>query len=347
MRRVLTTVMLSLLVVTAALGFDTWSKSAAIPEVAAAPAPEVPESPGVGALGRVAPSSRIRRIAPPGGLAMNRVDRLSVQEGEHVTAGEVLAEFADATSKDAAVLQAQAAVAEAQTSLARIKAGGRPSEIEAWRARIDSLRAQEDIAQRDAARAQELVPSGAGARAVAERDRAAAERAVADRHEAEARLTTLVEPRPEDVAYGEAQLQTAIAQFAKARADASLSRVLAPIDGTIVKIYAHPGELVGPEGLLDLADLDQLDVVADVYETDLPRVHVGSAAEIIVPGDAKRYQATVRDIGWMVQRKTTAGVDPIAEVDSRTSEVRLTLGDAGRTALGHRINMQVQVAIRP
>ena len=346
MRRALTTLLLGLVVGTAALGFDSWSKSAPITEVTVS-TPQVSEPPGVGALGRVAPSSRIRRIAPPGGLAMNRVDRLLVHEGDRVTAGQVLAEFADAPSKDAAVLQAEAAVAEAQTALARIKAGGRPSEIEAWRARIDSLRAQEDIAQRDAARAQELVPSGAGARAVAERDRAAAERAVADRHEAEARLTTLVEARPEDVAYGEAQLQTAIAQLAKARADASLTRVFAPIAGTIVKIYAHPGELVDQAGLLDLADLDQLDVVADVYETDLPRVRVGSAAEIIVPGDTKRYDATVRDIGWVVQHKTTAGVDPIAEVDSRTSEVRLTLGDAGRAALGHRINMQVQVAIRP
>jgi HlyD family secretion protein len=49
----------------------------------------------------------------------------------------------------------------------------------------------------------------------------------------------------------------------------------------------------------------------------------------------------------MVRRTTQAGADPVAAVDARTVEVRLTLDDAGRDALRRRTNMQVQVAIRP
>ena len=66
-----------------------------------------------------------------------------------------------------------------------------------------------------------------------------------------------------------------------------------------------------------------------------------------VPGDPRRYQASVREIGWLVRRTTQAGSDPVAAVDARSIEVRLTLDDAGREALRQRINMQVQVAIRP
>ena len=129
--------------------------------------------------------------------------------------------------------------------------------------------------------------------------------------------------------------------------DAALARVTAPIAGTILKIYARPGDQVGADGLLDLADLSRLDVVADVYETDLARLRVGAPAEVLVPGEAQRFPATVREIGWQVRRTTQAGTDPVAAVDARTVEVRLSLDEAGRAALERRSNMQVQVAIRP
>jgi HlyD family secretion protein len=48
-----------------------------------------------------------------------------------------------------------------------------------------------------------------------------------------------------------------------------------------------------------------------------------------------------------VRRQTQASNDPVAAVDARTVEVRLTLDDAGAAALRRRSNMQVQVAIRP
>lgn len=316
---------------------------------ALAPTPLVVESAraGVGALGRVEPASRVRRLAQPGGFSVNRVETMLVNEGDRVAAGQVLAELSDATQKDAAVAQAEAALAQSRATLAKVRAAGRPSEIAAQQARIASLTVQESIARRDAARAETLVPSGAGDRASAERLRAAAARATADRAEAEAQLETLSNPRPEDVAVAEAQVRSAEGTLAHAQADAGLSRVRAPIAGTILKIYARAGDLIGSDGLLELADLERLDVVADVYETDLPRLRPGARAEVIVPGDSHRYAAAVREIGWLVRRTTQAGSDPVAAVDARTVEVRLALGDDGRDALRQRTNMQVQVAIRP
>ena len=69
---------------------------------------------------------------------------------------------------------------------------------------------------------------------------------------------------------------------------------------------------------------------------------------MIVPGDPRRYAATVREVGWLVRRTVQAGTDPVAAVDARTVEVRLALSEEeGRAALERRTNMQVQVAIRP
>jgi HlyD family secretion protein len=312
------------------------------PEPAAAAGPI-----GVGALGRVEPASRIRRLNQPGGFAVARLDRLLVNEGDRVEPGQLLAIFGDAAQKDAAIAQAEASVAQSRAALARIRAAGRPEEVAAQRARIEALRAGEASARRDAERAEALVPSGAGGRAAAERARFIASRTAAEREEAEATLHRLLQPWPQDLAVAEAEVAAAEAALLKSRADAALSRVVAPIAGTILKIYARPGDQVGSDGLLDLADLDRMDVVADVYETDLPRLRAGAPAEVVVPGEPHRHQATVREIGWLVRRTTQAGTDPIAAVDARTVEVRLTLSDAARDALQRRTNMQVQVAIRP
>jgi HlyD family secretion protein len=278
---------------------------------------------------------------------MNRLDRLLVDEGDDVASGQLIAEFADAASKRAAVSQSDAATAEAQTELARVRAAGRPEDIEAERDRIESLRFQQEIARADATRAETLVPSGAGARAVAERADAAANRAGANLREAEARLISLSKPRPEDIAVAEAKLRSAQAAGDLARAQLALSEVFAPISGKVLKVYARPGDFVGPGGLLDLANLDQLEVVADVYETDLSRVHIGAQADVLVPGTAAPYQAEVREVGWLVKHTLEAGTDPTAAVDGHTVEVRLRLGRGGVADLRQRIDAQVHIAIQP
>jgi HlyD family secretion protein len=302
---------------------------------------------GVGALGRIEPASRIRKLNQPGGMAVTRLDRLFVAEGDVVAEGQLLAEFADARMKDAAAQQAEASVAELRAALARVREAGRPSEIAAQRARIAAIAAQEEIARREATRTDRLVPSGAGSEAAAERNRFVLFRLSAERSLAEADLQTLSTPREEDLRLAEARLAAAEAALAKAQADAELARVRAPIAGTILRIFARPGDQVGSDGLMELADLTRMDVVADVFETDLGRLRPGMTAEIAIPGERQRVGATVRDIGWQVRRTTQAGTDPVAAVDSRTVEVRLTLSEEGAALLRRRTGMQVQVAIRP
>jgi HlyD family secretion protein len=324
-----------------------WVSSGDANRVTDAPATQSLAPLGVGALGRVEPASRVRKLNQSGGMNVSRLAALYVEEGDRVAAGRVLAEFADAMQKDAAVTQAEAAMRQSAASLVRIRAAGRAEEIGAQRARVEALRAVETSALRDATRSDTLAPSGATSVAAAERNRFAANRATAERAEAEATLQKLMTPRQEDLAVAEAELAMAEASLKKAQLDAALSRVVAPIDGTILKIYARPGDQVASDGLLDMADLDRLDVVADVYETDLPRLRQGASAEVVVPGDPHRYPATMREIGWLIRRTTQAGTDPVAAVDARTVEVRLAIGEEGRAALMRRTNMQVQVSIRP
>jgi HlyD family secretion protein len=302
---------------------------------------------GVGALGRVEPASRIRRVGPPGGQGATRLDRLFVAEGAEVTEGQVLAAFADAPARDATLARTEAALAEAEAYLARTRAAGRDTEIAAQRARIERLRANASFATREAERAERLLPTGAGALATADRARTGAAAAAADLAEAEAQLATLSAPRPEDVAVAEARAASARAARDAARAEAALSRLVAPFAGTVLAIHVRPGQQVGSDGVLDLADLSQMQVVAEVYETDLPRLRLGAPAEVVVPGEPRRLAARVVQIGWQVRRSLQATTDPVAAVDARTVEVRLALDEEGAAVVRRRSNMQVQVAIRP
>ncbi|MFN6955122.1 MAG: efflux RND transporter periplasmic adaptor subunit [Acetobacteraceae bacterium] len=335
---------LILLVVLAPADFVAWAQGE--PRAATTRAAE-PGPVGVGALGRVEPASRIRRIGPPGGQGATRLDRLFVTEGEEVREGQLLAAFADAPTRDAALARAEAALAEAEAELARVRAAGRESEIAAQRARIERLRAQAEFAAREAERAERLLPTGAGAVAAADRARAAASAAAAELAEAEAQLVTLSAPRAEDVAVAEARVASARAARDAARAEAALSRVVAPFAGTVLAIHVRPGQQVGNDGVLDLADLSAMEVVAEVYETDLPRVRLGAVAEVVVPGEPRRLSARVTQIGWQVRRSLQATTDPVAAVDARTVEVRLALDEEGAALVRRRSNMQVQVAIRP
>jgi HlyD family secretion protein len=48
----------------------------------------------------------------------------------------------------------------------------------------------------------------------------------------------------------------------------------------VLQIHARPGERVGPEGIVELADTSVMYAVAEVYETDVGRVRIGQRARI-------------------------------------------------------------------
>ncbi|WP_144183424.1 HlyD family efflux transporter periplasmic adaptor subunit [Elioraea rosea] len=302
---------------------------------------------GVGALGRVEPASRIRRVTRAAGAEGVRILSIEVGEGEEVEAGRLLARFDDLPKKQAALERAEAQVALADARLSRLLAAGRDTEIAAARARVAAAAAAEESARREADRAARLLRSVAGNEATWDRARFAAAQATAERTRAEADLATLLSPRDEDLAVARAELTAAEAAAREARADRDTAQLVAPIAGRVLKVHARAGEKVGEDGVLELADLDALDVVAEVFETDLPRVRQGARAEVIVPGEAQRFGATVRQIGWMVGRSAVVSADPVASIDARVVEVRLALEQPGIEALARRSNMQVQVRILP
>lgn len=97
----------------------------------------------------------------------------------------------------------------------------------------------------------------------------------------------------------------------------------ADISGYVVQKMAFHGMRVTPaDTLFDVADLTQLWVLADVYESDLPSVRIGMEAEISVPYlPGKKWRGPVTNIAPTVEEKTRT-VKVRIEVVNRGEELK-------------------------
>lgn len=105
----------------------------------------------------------------------------------------------------------------------------------------------------------------------------------------------------------------------------------APVSGSVIARTANPGEVIqaGKE-ILRIADLSSVWVMGQVYEKDLGRIRVGSAASITTdayPGRVFRGQISY--------------VDPTLDTATRTAQVRIELANPGQAL---KIGMFVNVA---
>jgi HlyD family secretion protein len=95
----------------------------------------------VTALGKLAPKGEIIKLSAPTSSEGVKIDRLLVEEGSTVKAGQLIAILDSQGRLQAAVNEAKVKVAVARASLAKVKAGAKQGEIEAQQAVLDRLTA--------------------------------------------------------------------------------------------------------------------------------------------------------------------------------------------------------------
>ncbi|HAC62211.1 MAG TPA: HlyD family secretion protein [Cyanothece sp. UBA12306] len=148
--------------------------------------------------------------------------------------------------------------------------------------------------------------------------------------EAKATLSRIAEIRPVDVQKAQAEVNQAKAQFQEAKEDLDLAYIKAPRDGTILKIHSYPGEKVDDNGIVELGEIDQMIVIAEVYESEINQIKIGQKA--LVKSENKTFpgelEGTVQEIGLQIGKKDTLDTDPAANVDVRVIEVKILLDRA-------------------
>jgi HlyD family secretion protein len=328
---------------------------------------------GVAALGRIEPQSEMIKL---GGAATDVLADLTVQRGSVVTRGQIIGHFRgfdEACAREQAVarqlsearaqLAAEKELGEARTRAAQAQLDGilaiGPARIETQTAAIRSLEIDlannVDILNGRMALRQSEVAS----RRTLDDQRALVNRQRSDLVAARSRLEELRRQFDLDRSNAEAalaverattlrnQAQIPVASFeqmlALAHAQAAAASLIAPIDGTVLNVNVHAGEAVGSGPIVSLGNLAIMHAVAEVYETDVPRVRLGQRATVTSPALARPLTGRVFEIGRMIFKNDVLNVDPAAKTDARVVEVRIVLDDA--SAVAGLSNLTVDVVI--
>ena len=105
-------------------------------------AKSLPET--VTALGKLAPKGEVIKLSAPTSNEGVKIDKLLVEEGATVKAGQLIAILDNQGRLQAAVNEAKAKVNVAQASLVKVKAGAKQGEINAQKATIAKLQAEQE-----------------------------------------------------------------------------------------------------------------------------------------------------------------------------------------------------------
>jgi len=224
------------------------------------------------------------------------VQKVTVNEGQRVTAGEVLVTI-DPVDIDLALGQARAERDQVAAQLRLLLAGSRPEDIrqaEAQLAAANSEKAAADAelasAKVDETRFQQLVHARAGAEkqrddAVARREQAeAAVKAAADRVGVAAASLSRVKAgaRPEEIESARARVAAADASIATLQNNRTNTTIQAPSGGIVSSRLVEPGELVAVGvPLIVIVDLDHAWANAYVEEPLVPSLSLNQAATVV------------------------------------------------------------------
>jgi HlyD family secretion protein len=164
---------------------------------------------------------------------------------------------------------------------------------------------------------------------------------------AQGTLSKISEVRPVDLKTAEAKVNRAIIAAKRAEIELAQAYVRSPAAGQILEIFAKPGEVVKDNGLVNLGQTNQMQVVAEVDQSNIEKIHKGQAA--ILKGEAfsGELRGTVHEIGLAVSRQTTFSNQPGENLDQRVVKVRIHLNPEDSKRVAGLTNLQVQVAIQP
>jgi HlyD family secretion protein len=311
------------------------------------PAPfHTKNSAAVGCFGRIMPQDGTIFVAPyvPNAGAPV-VMRMLVKSGDVVSAGQPLAILAAQPYLEAEEVAAQRKVALAQAKLMRARAAGSSTQLAEQREEINRLTAQRDQMANELAHDQALYAKDYLSKAKVDLAESSAKQSNAMLEAARDRLREESEARPEDVTISEAELRVAEAELAQSRQQEASTVVRSPVRARVLRVTAESGEPVGSQGVAELAQLDNMEVVAEVYEADIAQVKVGEHADITSEFLPFTLHGTVQQIGSAIEKQAPLSVEPGSAADARIFRVDVQVDNP--TVLDKFVNGKVKVVLHP
>ncbi len=296
--------------------------------------------------GRVEGASETTQV---GAAADGILKAVYVKEGQFVKSGTLLGEI----GCDDLQASLQTAVAEAdgaRQTRTRILRGARDEEKKIATEKTAAARATFEEAKSRLGMQRALYEKEEISRATY--DQAVRDLGVADANlQAAVRTEELLAAPPlrEEKARADAEVLAAEGRVRTVQERIAKCAILAPIDGTVLRVYARSGEsfsTVTPRPLFSLADTSTRHIKAEVDERDVDKLSVGQ--KVIIQADAlegKKLQGSVTRISAMMGRKSISTGDPSDKSDRDILEAVIGLDDDTRSLpIGLRVTVQFLTA---
>jgi HlyD family secretion protein len=233
-----------------------------------------------------------------GTKVMGKVAWIGVEKGDKVKTGQVLVRLEDSEYR-AQLQRARGQLATAQANYDALKNGSRPEEIARDQAEMENARATYD-------RVRQLAAEGIYNQQQLDDAKS--------RYQSALNIYQLTKlgPRREQIEQAQASVEQARGDVAYAQTQLDATRIIAPIDGTILDRVVEKGELVTTmftgEGaksyVVSLADLNDLRVELDINQNDFSRISRGQPCDVVLEAyPTKHYRGQVIELSPEANRE--------------------------------------------
>jgi multidrug resistance efflux pump len=283
--------------------------------------------------------------AEVGSQLTGRIEQFLVNEGDWVTAGQVIAVLDNADTL-ARLDEARGELAATRAKLREIVSGAREEEITQAAAVLAARRAELELADAELARHQRLSEQGILAASMLNEREKAYRVAAARVTEAEEQLRLLENgARRETVELHERLVEKAEATVELYERVLEKSSVRTPIAGKVIHKNLQEGEVVyaeAPVPLITVADVGKTWINAEVDEIDIGRIAVGNRVD--VGSDAypdRAFRGRIAEIADYVGSRTVRPNDPARNLDMKVVQVKVILDDESPLLLGMGVNVRI------
>ena len=300
----LTALLLTAAPMTSAYAEDPVKADAGAPVVSVFEAHKKPIAASLTVTGSFAAGELVLVTPQVEGLAITEI---LAEEGDVVKKDQVLARL-NGSSTDIKILQTKASIAKNDTAIKQAQN------------QIDQAKINDDRAQADLNRTKKLRSTGVATVEQFDQRQAAADLTNSQRQAGNLSLDSAKADRLGlDATMKDLQLQK------------SRTEIKAPVDGFISRRTAQVGGIASAskEAMFNIVQDSTLKLLAEVAESDLPKVQIGQKATIVVNGMAKPIQGEVKLIGREVNETTRIGIAHIKVLE----DTKIPIGSFGRATI--------------
>ncbi|MCO8122476.1 efflux RND transporter periplasmic adaptor subunit [Stieleria sp. TO1_6] len=274
-----------------------------------------------------------------------RVNTVDVNRANRVQQGDILFRLEDRRYKAQRDLAA-AALSSAQAKRMRLIEGARESEIAAAKHDMTAAETRFQTASHRLERATRLYKQNAISPQGLEDLHGEFETRRALLMAARERLETIkAAPRSADLAAADAAIAAAKAELQMAEIDLERCAVVSPCEAVVIAVEINPGEWASPDmpdAALELANIENLRVVADIDERDALRISTGQ--QCVVTADAtadQSFQGIVTEIEPRMEPKKIYGGWAGERNETHTRRIWIDLKSDAQLPVGMPVEVQI------